>query len=41
MRYHAYKKVSRRRQQDPHQKQYVPLSYGGGHNDVRSYLFII
>ena len=37
MRYRANKKVSHwrqsRRQQDPHQKQYVPLPFGGGHND--------
>ena len=38
MRYRANKKVSRwrqrqhRHQQDPHQKQYVPLPFGGGHN---------
>ena len=35
MRYRANKKVSRRRQQDPHQKQYAPLSFGGGHNEPR------
>ena len=35
MRYRANKKVPRRRQQDPHQKQYVPLSFGGGHNDCQ------
>ena len=29
MRYRVNKKVSR--QQDPHQKQYVPLPFGGGH----------
>ena len=36
MRYRANKKVShwRRRQQDPHQKQYVPLPFGGGHNNI-------
>ena len=28
MRYRANKKVK----QDPHQKQYVPLPFGGGHN---------
>ena len=27
--------IKPRRQQDPHQKQYVPLPFGGGHNDVR------
>ena len=32
VRYRANKKVSRRRQQDPHKKQYVPLPFGGGHN---------
>ena len=34
MRYRANKKVSRRRrrQQDLHQKQYVHLPFGGGHN---------
>ena len=44
MRYRANKKVSRWRrrqrkrqcqrwrQQDPHQKQYVPLPFGGGNN---------
>ena len=38
MRYRANKKVSRqrwrrlRRQQGLHQKQYVPLPFGGGHN---------
>ena len=33
MRYRANKKVSRqcRRQQDPHQKVYVSLPFGGGH----------
>ena len=48
MRYRAYKKVSRwrwrqrrrkrrrRRQQDPHQKQYVPLSFGGGHKNTQT-----
>ena len=37
MRYRANKKVSRWRwrQQDPHQKQYVPLPFGGGHNDLK------
>ena len=45
MRYRANKKVSRwhrrqhqcRHQQDPHQKQYVPLPFGGGHNDVHTW----
>ena len=36
MRYRAHKKLSRqrwrRRQRDPHQKQYVPLPFGWGHN---------
>ena len=42
MRYHAYKKVSRQwqcqcqRQQDPHQKQYVPLPFGRGHKYLQS-----
>ena len=31
IRYRAYKKVSR--QQDPHQKQYVPFPFEGGHNN--------
>ena len=33
MSYRANKKVSRQHQQqrDPHQKQYVPLRFGGGH----------
>ena len=26
---------SRQRQRDPHQKQYVPLRFGGGHNDCK------
>ena len=42
MRYRASKKVSRRcwRQQDPHQKQYVPLPFGGGHNNWSSLWYI-
>ena len=32
MRYDANKKVPRRRQHDQHQKQYVPLPFGGEHN---------
>ena len=32
MRYRASKKMSHRRLQDPHQKQYVLLPFGGGHN---------
>ena len=30
MRYRANKKVSCQHQQDPHQKQYVPLPFDGG-----------
>ena len=47
MRYHANKKVwrwrqpQRWRQQDPHQKQYVPLSFGGGHNEAKVEAWII
>ena len=37
MRYRANKKLSRRcrlrHQQEPHQKQYVPLPFGGGHKN--------
>ena len=36
MKYHAYKKVSHQRQQDPHQKQYVPLPFGGRHKNYWS-----
>ena len=44
MRYRANKKVSRRRrhrrwrrrQQDPHQKQYAPLPFGGGHKNFNT-----
>ena len=38
MRYRANKKVTRwrQRQQDPHQKQYVPLPFCGGHNEEQS-----
>ena len=35
MRYRANKKVSRRRQQDLHQKQYVRLPFRGGHNKLQ------
>ena len=39
MRYRAKNEVSRQRQrgrqQDPHQKQYVPLPFGGGHNNPK------
>ena len=37
MRYRANKKVSRRRrrQQDPHQKQYVPLPFGVRHKNEK------
>ena len=38
MRYRANKKVSCR--QDQHQKQYVPLPFGGGHNDFRTLIFL-
>ena len=45
MRYRANKKVShrrwRRRQRDPHQKQYVPLPFGGGHNKLQWYYIAI
>ena len=43
MTYRANKKVSRwrRHQQDPHQKQYVPLPFGGGHNKFYDCLFEI
>ena len=37
MRYSANNKVSRWRQQDPHQKQYVRLPFGGGHGKMVYY----
>ena len=45
MRYRANKKVSRQRQhrhqQDLHQKQYVPLPFGGGHKKVSMFTKIM
>ena len=44
MRYRAYKKVlrqcqhQRQHQQDPHQKQYVPLPFSGGHKYSQNFM---